>query len=117
MKSIFVVSGILALAFAGPAISKPGNGQGNGHQSGYGYEGRGVEGPVGYGVGGCPPGLAKKEIGCMPPGQARKLLRGQRVRYGSGTRYGYGRVRHSLRNRVNPRTKAVEHLIDGRRPH
>jgi hypothetical protein len=27
---------------------------------------------VGYGVGGCPPGLASK--GCMPPGQAAKLL-------------------------------------------
>jgi hypothetical protein len=29
---------------------------------------------VGYGVGGCPPGLAKKAVACMPPGQARKLL-------------------------------------------
>ena len=27
---------------------------------------------IGYGVGGCPPGLASK--GCMPPGQAAKLL-------------------------------------------
>jgi hypothetical protein len=27
-----------------------------------------------YGVGGCPPGLAKKAVACMPPGQARKLL-------------------------------------------
>ena len=27
----------------------------------------GLNGPVGYGVGGCPPGLANK--GCMPPGQ------------------------------------------------
>jgi hypothetical protein len=27
---------------------------------------------VGYGIGGCPPGLASK--GCMPPGQAAKLL-------------------------------------------
>ena len=33
---------------------------------------------VGYGVGGCPPGLAKKAVACMPPGQARKLL-GARV--------------------------------------
>lgn len=32
----------------------------------------------GYGVGGCPPGLAKKAVACMPPGQARKLL-GARV--------------------------------------
>ena len=37
-------------------------------------------GNVGYGVGGCPPGLAKKNNGCMPPGQAKKLYRGQHFR-------------------------------------
>ena len=29
---------------------------------------------VGFGVGGCPPGLAKKPVRCMPPGQAKKVL-------------------------------------------
>jgi len=29
---------------------------------------------LGYGVGGCPPGLAKKAVACMPPGQAAKLV-------------------------------------------
>ena len=29
---------------------------------------------LGYGVGGCPPGLAKKNNGCMPPGQAAKFI-------------------------------------------
>jgi hypothetical protein len=29
---------------------------------------------LGYGVGGCPPGLAKKGNGCMPPGQAAKFI-------------------------------------------
>lgn len=33
-------------------------------------------GPVGYGVGGCPPGLAKKAIPCVPPGLAAKLAPG-----------------------------------------
>jgi hypothetical protein len=28
---------------------------------------------VGYGVGGCPPGLAKKPVACMPPGLASKI--------------------------------------------
>ncbi len=28
----------------------------------------------GFGVGGCPPGLAKKPVACMPPGQARQLV-------------------------------------------
>ena len=29
--------------------------------------------PVGYGAGGCPPGLAKKPVACVPPGLAAKL--------------------------------------------
>jgi hypothetical protein len=29
---------------------------------------------LGFGVGGCPPGLAKKPVACMPPGQAAKLI-------------------------------------------
>jgi hypothetical protein len=108
MRSLFVVSGIVALTFASPALSKPGNGHGNGHLQGYGHlhgyghlqgygrEGHGRaygrQGPVGYGVGGCPPGLAKKQNGCMPPGQAKKLLGGQNLTYGLRTRYGHQRI-------------------------
>jgi hypothetical protein len=29
---------------------------------------------LGFGLGGCPPGLAKKPVECMPPGQAAKLV-------------------------------------------
>ena len=29
---------------------------------------------LGYGAGGCPPGLAKKPVACMPPGQAAKFI-------------------------------------------
>lgn len=29
---------------------------------------------LGFGAGGCPPGLAKKPMACMPPGQAAKLI-------------------------------------------
>ena len=105
MKSLFVVSGIVALTLAGPALSKPGNGHGNGHLYGYGREGYGHaygrQGPVGYGVGGCPPGLAKKQNGCMPPGQAKKLLGGQNLTYGVRTRYGHRQIlstrSHSLK--------------------
>jgi hypothetical protein len=28
----------------------------------------------GYGIAGCPPGLAKKPVACMPPGQAKQLV-------------------------------------------
>lgn len=33
-------------------------------------------------AGHCPPGLAKKGNGCLPPGQARKYVIGQRLPYG-----------------------------------
>ena len=41
---------------------------------------------LGFGAGGCPPGLAKKPVACMPPGQAAKLVGGPLVvanRYGA----------------------------------
>lgn len=31
------------------------------------------------GAGGCPPGLAKKDNGCLPPGQAKKLIVGHAI--------------------------------------
>jgi hypothetical protein len=34
---------------------------------------------------GCPPGLAKKGNGCMPPGQAKKWARGRRCRMTSSS--------------------------------
>jgi len=90
MKSIFAAAAIMALAFAGPASARPGNGHGNGHGYTFAY---GRQGPNGYGVGGCPPGLAKK--GCMPPGQAKKLNGGQNLVFGSGTRFGHARISHT----------------------
>jgi hypothetical protein len=122
-----------ALAVSGAAIAKPGNGHGNGHGYGLGSEDRGlaygVRGPVGFGEGGCPPGLARKHNGCMPPGQVRKLLRGERLPLGFGTRYGFRQIPYDLRNRydlspsdryyyeqgylyrVDPRTMVVEQVI------
>ncbi len=120
MKQILVFAGAAALAFAGPAVTKPGNAHGAAY---------GANGPVGYGVGGCPPGLAKKQNGCMPPGQAKKLLLGQRFPEGFGTMYGYGQIPFDLRSRyglnpydryyyndgylyrVDPKTMLVEQVI------
>ena len=73
MKQALLITAAATLIFAGPAMAKPGNGHGNSHAYG-------LEGPVGYGHGGCPPGLAKKAIPCVPPGQAKKLYNiGQRL--------------------------------------
>ena len=67
MKTAFLIAGAAGLGFAAPAVAKTGNWHGHGHGNYYGYC-----------AGGCPPGLAKKHNGCMPPGQAKKLYRGQR---------------------------------------
>jgi hypothetical protein len=91
MKQMLLLAGAMALGVAGPALAKPGNGHGNPHAYG-------LQGPVGYGVGGCPPGLAKK--GCIPPGQAKKLFNvGQRFRLGYGglNPYGFNQIPYDLR--------------------
>ncbi|HYX45577.1 MAG TPA: hypothetical protein VE820_01960 [Sphingomicrobium sp.] len=135
MKQLMMVTGAAALVLAGQAVAKPGNGHGNGH-GGFGFENEGPaygrHGPVGYGVGGCPPGLAKKHNGCMPPGQAKKLFRvGQRYDLSYGSPYSYGQIPYDLRRQydlnpryryyydngylyqVNPRTMLVQQVISG----
>src|SRR5690349_5194447 len=123
MKHIgLMFAGAAALAVTSPAAAKPGNGHGNGH-------GHGSHEAYGYGMGGCPPGLAKKHNGCMPPGQAKKLYRGQRWQSGYGDRYAYRQNPYDLRQRydlnpydryyygngylyqVDPRTLLVQQVI------
>lgn len=96
MKMLMIMAGAAALAFAGQAAAKPGHG--NGHGNGWD---NGDRESVGYGMGGCPPGLAKKHNGCMPPGQARKLARGQRFQQSYGSRYGYGQIPYNIRQQYN----------------
>ena len=118
MKLLIAISGVAALALAAPAVAKPGHGHGHGNSHGYGYNDRG-----------CPPGLAKKHNGCMAPGQAKKLYRGQRWRDAYGSRYAYRSLPYDLRQRydldprdryyyndgylyrVDPRTMLVEQVI------
>jgi hypothetical protein len=122
MRYILTLAGTAALTVTVPAAAHPGNGHGNPHDYGY-------AGPVGYGAGGCPPGLAKKHNGCMPPGQAKKFYRGQRWESGYGTYYTYGRIPYDIRRRydlsshyhyyyndgylyaVDPRTMLVQQVI------
>ncbi|MFL6848388.1 MAG: hypothetical protein ACJ8EI_08460 [Sphingomicrobium sp.] len=125
MKQIVLFAGAAALGFAAPALAKPGNGHGHGNAYGYG-----LQGPVGYGHGGCPPGLAKKAIPCVPPGQAKKLYNvGQRFPLGYGSQLGYNQIPYDLRSqyslspygnyyygdgylyRVNPRTMLIQQVV------
>ena len=86
MKYLLLFAGTAALSLAGPALAKPGHGNGHGH------------GVQGYGVGGCPPGLAKKSIPCVPPGHAKKMYGiGQRLPYGAFSPYAYNQIPYDLR--------------------
>jgi len=121
MKQMLLVAGAAALGFTAPALAKPGNGHGNPHNFG-------MPGPIGYGVGGCPPGLAKK--GCLPPGQAKKMFGvGQRLPRGYANPYSFNQIPYDVRRqyglnpygsyyygdgylyRVNPRTMLVQQVI------
>jgi hypothetical protein len=91
MKQLLLLAGAAALASTAPAIA-----QGKGHGNPHAY---GVNGPVGYGAGGCPPGLAKKHNGCLPPGQAKKLYNvGQRFPLGYGQAWNYNQIPYDLRS-------------------
>lgn len=127
MKHTLFIAGATVALLAAPAVAKPGNGHGNPHGNVHAY---GVNGPVGYGAGGCPPGLAKKNNGCMPPGQAKKLYNvGQRYPMSYGTPWTYNQIPYDLRNqyafdprsnyyygdgyvyRVDPRTMLIQQVV------
>jgi hypothetical protein len=131
MKHLLLVAGAAALGFAAPVAARPGGGHGNGHGHGLGYEGAyGRNGPVGYGMGGCPPGLAKKSPACVPPGIARQQFEiGQRFAPNGFSPYAYNRIPDDLRSQyglnpynryyygngylygVNPRTMLVQQVV------
>ena len=97
MKQLFLIAGALTLAAAGPAYAKPAHA---GHGKGQKVKVHQGQGKVGYGVGGCPPGLAKKNNGCMPPGQAKKLYNvGQRFPLNYGNQWGYNQIPYDMRQR------------------
>ena len=95
MKHLLMLLGVATLGFAAPVVAKPGHGHGG----------------QGYGAGGCPPGLAKK--GCIPPGQAKKLARGDRWRSGYGSLYSYQRIPYELRRRYRLSSRYRYYYSDG----
>ncbi len=130
MKKLILLAGAAMLAWTGPALAKPGNGRGPGNWAHGPSFAPGS--PVGYGVGGCPPGLAKKSPACVPPGQAKKLFGiGQRVPLGYQGLLGYDSLPSAVRNsygrqldpysryiydnnylyRVDPRTMLVQQVL------
>ena len=145
MNTLILAAGAAALAITAPALANPGHGhgnQGNAHAQmaqakSHGDARHGSrtlttrQGRL-YALGArasCPPGLAKKHNGCMPPGQAKKFNRGQRWQNGYGSRYTYRQIPYDLRQRydlnpydryyynngylyrVDPRTMLIEQVI------
>ena len=99
MKTLLLLASAAILTATSPALAKPGKGHGNPHAM---KAHNGHAGHVGYGTGGCPPGLAKKNNGCLPPGQAKKLFNlGQRLPNGYNSYTPYGSIPYSLRNRYD----------------
>jgi len=87
MKHLLILAGVATLAATAPVSAKPDHAKGhNGYAYGYGHS--------------CPPGLAKKNNGCLPPGQAKKLYnRGQRWPGNYGYAWNYNQIPYDLRNR------------------
>lgn len=120
MKRLILAASLAALAAASPAISKPDHGKHHGQN-----------GPVGYGAGGCPPGLAKKSMGCLPPGRAKKLYNvGQHYPSSYGYPWDYDQIPYEMRReygfdpnsryyygdgyvyRVDPRTMLISQIVN-----
>jgi hypothetical protein len=139
MKQAFFLAGAALAIVAAPAAAKPAHAGGHGHKGKdrmerVDREYRDYRDTRGYYAGGdfrgCPPGLAKKNNGCLPPGQAKKLSIGQRYESSYGYNpYAYNSIPYDLRRQydldpynryyydegnlygVDPRTMIVEQVI------
>lgn len=114
MKKLILLAGAAVLAASAPVAAKPDQAHGNGkhgtmengkaHKAG--KAGRGLVTSDRFGRlyaldarGSCPPGLAKKNNGCLPPGQAKKLYNvGQRYNRNFGNTWTYNQIPDHLRS-------------------
>ena len=126
MKTLILLTGAALLVSTGPAYAKPNHSKHSAqtHQAH-------VLGAQGYGKGGCPKGLAKKNAECMPPGQHKKLFNvGQRLPKGYDRYTPYNQIPYDLRRqyglntndryiyrddyiyRVDPKTMVVQQVLN-----
>ena len=114
MKKLILLAGAAVLLAATPAAAKSDQGHGNGkhgmiengkaHKAGKSSRGLVISDRFGrlYALdarGSCPPGLAKKNNGCLPPGQAKKLYNiGQRYNRNFGNAWTYNQIPNHLRS-------------------
>ena len=150
MKKLILLAGAMALASTAGLAAKPDHAKGQGHSSqakmnqggkstskARGKTARGIVTDARHGRlyaldarGSCPPGLAKRNNGCMAPGQAKKQYNvGQRYNRNAGNLWSYNQIPDALRSQyglsdsdryyynngylyqVDPRTSLVERVI------
>jgi len=144
MKTFILIAGAATFAVASPTLAHPGNGHGAANHGGATHGSSPAHSGQVHGVtaeshgrlyalnahGQCPPGLAKRGNGCLPPGQAKKLYNvGQRYNRNFGNAWAYHDIPQALRSQysldqsdryyyrngyvyqVNPRTMVVEQVI------
>lgn len=143
MYKLLLAAGAASLAFAAPASADPGKNKGKGNQAQHGqtapghgksakharkvYQGHAAANY--WGNRNCPPGLAKKHNGCLPPGIAKKSFNVGDRWNGSYRQWSYNQVpldwrsqygldpnnRYYYRNgylySIDPRTRLVESVI------
>jgi hypothetical protein len=134
MYKFLLAAGAASLAFASPALADPGKGKGK-HQAKHGQTVSKAHGKQAkharnyWGNRDCPPGLAKKNNGCLPPGIAKKQFDVGDRWNGNYRQWSYNQVpldwrtqygldannRYYYRNgylySVDPRTRLVESVI------
>ena len=140
MYKLLLAAGAASIAIAAPAAADPGKNKGHGNQAKHGqmthndnakharhvYQGRTS---ANYWGRSCPPGLAKKNNGCLPPGIAKRTFNVGDRWNGNYGQWSYNQVPIDWRNQYNldsdnryyyrngylysvdPRTRLVESVI------
>ncbi len=102
MNKFIILAGLASIAVTTPALAQPGHGKGHGNNHGGQHASREGWGTYGAWGNACPPGLRKKQNGCMAPGQARKRYNtGQRWNDSYGTRWSYNQLPYDYRQQYN----------------
>jgi hypothetical protein len=116
MNKFILIAGAAIFAAPAPAIAHPGNGHGHAshmtstHGKAHAHSARAHRlASSGHGRlyalnarGQCPPGLAKRDDGCLPPGQAKKLYNvGQRYNRNFGNAWTYNDIPQSMRSQYS----------------
>ena len=141
MYKFILAAGAASLALAAPASADPGKSKGHGNKAKHGQMAHGKQAKHGnrlyqghaaanyWGNGNCPPGLDKKNNGCLPPGIAKRSFNVGDRWNGNYRQWSYNQVPLDWRNQygldpvnryyyrdgylysVDPRTRLVESVI------